>query len=53
MNTPIKPKLTEAEKMARYRLYGAVVIAIIAAGLVVGGWLTGAQWLQTVTGVFG
>lgn len=49
----IKKKLTEAEKMARYRLYGAVVIAVVAGALVVGGWLTGAQWLQTVIGVFG
>lgn len=48
----IKAKLTEAEKMTRYRLYGAVVIAIVAAALVVGGWLTGAQWMQTVVGVF-
>lgn len=40
---------TEAENLLRTRLAAVIVIVMIISGLLIGGWLTEAAWLQALT----
>lgn len=40
---------TENERIARWKLIAFVLVAAIGAGLLVYGYITGAQWLQALT----
>lgn len=42
---------TEAERIVRWKVLGAVAIAAIAAGLVAYGVMTGAEWASAVGNV--
>lgn len=40
---------TEQERIVRWKLIAFVLVAAIGAGLLVYGYITGAQWLQALT----
>lgn len=40
---------TENERIARWKVAAFVAVAAIGAGLLVYGYITGAQWLQALT----